>query len=104
MRVCSAPSEFAGSWATDRSNNFGVFVVPAKSKIKEVEEAKEGEDDGGLRSKASLVPDSKAALVLGHISNLCNHVTQKSSLTALRALRAEHKQLFASTAMLFQVE
>lgn len=66
----------------DKFNPFGIRKVPSKPKPESKEEEKSRE------------PMDAGIVVLGHISNLCNHVTQKSSLQALRNLQRDHKALF----------
>lgn len=43
-------------------------------------------------------------VILSHLSNLCNHVTQKASLQSLRAMKAapHHAHLFAQPLLLFE--
>jgi len=85
-------TKYVGSWAADPKNNFGVARVPSKDKAKEEKMMKKTD------------PLSCAQKILGHISNLCNHVTQKSSLRALREMRKDdlYKNFFTSTKMLFE--
>merc|ERR1719273_2076941 len=87
-------TKYIGSWASDLKNTFGVTRVPSKGdKGKEEQKKKDKED-----------PVHRAQTILGHISNLCNHVTQKSSLQALRQIRSDplYKPLFSSTLLLFE--
>lgn len=78
---------YVGSWATDPSNKYGVKRVPSKPKPSDKDEKKK---------------EVLGLVVLGHISNLSNHVTQKSSLQSLRTLMRENKALFMSPTLLFE--
>jgi hypothetical protein len=92
---------YAGSWANDKNNVFGVKSVPSKPKPDD--KARSEEDKRGVGEPASAYERAaNAHLVLGHISNLCNHVTQKSSLQALRNLQRDHRSLFTSTCLFFE--
>jgi len=83
------------SWANDPKNIFGVKNVPSKSK---------GPGEQTEEVEADRDPNSQGSVVLGHISNLCNHVTQKTSLSALRAMRGEpaNRGLFSSGVLLLE--
>jgi Rapamycin-insensitive companion of mTOR, N-term/Rapamycin-insensitive companion of mTOR, domain 5/Rapamycin-insensitive companion of mTOR RasGEF_N domain/Rapamycin-insensitive companion of mTOR, middle domain len=85
MRMPSSHS--TGSWAADPTNQVGLAYVPLKSKLP-------GDNE----------PDSRALVILGHISNLSNNVTQKSSLQTLRQMRADTRlqHYFSSPAMLYE--
>lgn len=90
------PVKSAVSWANDPKNIFGVKNVPSKSKGPN--------EHAGEEVEANRDPNSQGSVVLGHISNLCNHVTQKTSLSALRAMRGEpaNKGLFSSGVLLME--
>lgn len=81
------PTPYAGPWASDPLNKYGVKRVPSKPKPSDKEESQK---------------EALGLVVLGHISNLSNHVTQKSSLQALRTLMRENKALFMSPTLLFE--
>lgn len=83
-------------WAFDPKNIFGIRSVPSKSKTPG--------SNGQEEMESNTDPNCRGAVVLGHISNLCNHVTQKSSLQALRTMRADRKNraIFSSPTMLFE--
>lgn len=80
MRVPDTP--YVGSWAVDEKNKYGVDYVPLK--------------DNGPGEMTATNGASLGKIILGHITNLCNTVTQKTSLNALRSLRNNYKELFAS--------
>jgi len=96
---------FAGSWAVDKQNNFGVKEVPCKPaegtappKPGPGEEKKADAKKPKTGDKMELLAEE----ILGHLSNLCNHVTQKNSLTDLRALHEEHRDVFRSPSLFFE--
>jgi len=81
---------YHGSWAQDPANNFGLEYIPIKN---------------APLPQTTLKPDYSNCkqVILGHISNLCNNVTIKPSLSALRALRKDKKakSYFTSAEMLY---
>jgi len=95
---------FAGSWAVDKQNNFGVREVPCKP----AEGTAPPKPGPGEEKKAVVVKktgdkmEMLAEEILGHLSNLCNHVTQKNSLTDLRALHEKHRDIFRSPSLFFE--
>lgn len=110
-------AEFAAAWPLERSIAFGVSRVPAKSKGPEstsqgggggaVGETKEASEPAPDDESFVLEHDVKsyarmAHIILGHISNLCNHVTQKSSYQSLRQLQNTCRPLFASHVVWFE--
>ena len=76
------------------------------------EDAKAGGAASGSGSSGSAKDDALEVLslaegtevILSHLSNLCNHVTQKASLQALRAMKAapHHAHLFTQPLLLFE--
>lgn len=76
----------AGAAANGLGNSGGSGGL---SKASEAEILAEVESSG-------VVSERACELVLGHISNLCNHVTQRGSLTALRAMKQSQRTLFSS--------
>lgn len=124
-------SAYCGSWATDPSNLYGINSSKRTRKAGEggtagaAGGAAAGGDAeaGGAKAAApaatgtggsSAAPkdDSLEVLslseglevILSHLSNLCNHVTQKASLQSLRAMKAapHHAHLFAQPLLLFE--
>jgi len=107
-------SAYCGSWATDPANVYGI------NSSKRTRKVGEGGTGGGGDEKAAGSGSTSAPakddplevlslsegieVILSHLSNLCNHVTQKASLTALRAMKAQphHAHLFAQPLLLFE--
>jgi hypothetical protein len=76
-------TNWVGGWALDIANIYGVKPKKLLNSNVDDEDSVEG--------------------ILMHISNLCNHVTQKASLNSLRAMKANprNQQLFSSTQLYF---
>jgi len=77
---------FAGSWALNVQNKYGVASVPSTTG----------------KTSTKLSPENYSGVVLGHVSNLCNNVTQKQSHATLTRMRQRYPQYFQSPALLFE--
>lgn len=80
------PSTFVGSWALDQRNKFGISSVPSTTG----------------KTSTKVTPDNFAFIILGHISNLGNNVTQKASHAALQRMRQRYPQYFQSGALMYE--
>jgi len=109
-------SSYAGSGAMDSQNIFG---INSSKRTRKTGDAAGGGGGGGEEAaKASGSAASGAnsevneplslseglEVILSHLSNLCNHVTQKASLQSLRAMKAAplHAHLFTQPLLLFE--
>mmetsp|Transcript_34075 Transcript_34075/g.82532 ORF Transcript_34075/g.82532 Transcript_34075/m.82532 type:complete len:242 (+) Transcript_34075:1750-2475(+) len=83
------PCRFEGSWALNKRNRFGLEYVPIKNAPL---------PQTSLKSDYSNCKE----VILGHMANLCNNVTIKPSLNALRVLKKDQRtrSYFTSTEML----
>jgi hypothetical protein len=102
-----ASTSFSGAWASDKNNHIGLSKVPGKGKAKDDGGMDEGTGNNPGNASVNVLEskgekDNVGNLILGHISNLCNHVTQKGSLQSLRTLRGQYKDVFTSTHLLFE--
>jgi hypothetical protein len=79
-------TNYAGSWALSPQNKFGVNAVPSTTG----------------KTSTKLAPENYASVVLGHISNLGNNVTQKQSHATLTRMRQRYPQYFQSAALMFE--
>ena len=86
------PGTFHGSWPQNSENKFGLEHVPVKN---------------APRPQTTYKPGGQniPAVILGHISNLCNNVTIKASLHVLRSLRKDKsaRHCFTSAKLFFEV-
>jgi hypothetical protein len=112
-----------GAWQLDPANTVGLATVPcvglqgkppstaaedaAATRANEVlvaaaadGEARGNRVDALTTALASAEVRPAADAVLGHISNLCNNVTQRGALTRLRAIKALAPALFTHPGML----
>lgn len=96
------PTSFTASWANSTQNVFG---LQSSAKIRKTEESKGEDVEQQIATSTNTVTSSESLeMILSHISNLCNHVTQKTSLQALRQMRISsvHSAAFTSTTTLFE--
>jgi rapamycin-insensitive companion of mTOR len=77
-------TSFVGPWALDPKNKFGVQTVPSTTG----------------KSSTKLTPENATSVILGHISNLGNNVTQKASHSALQKLRQRYAPFFQSASLM----
>jgi hypothetical protein len=95
LRVPAVP--YVGSWASDTRNVHGLAKTPAT-------QTAGGEKVESNDNNAGPERGHECKLILGHVSNLGNHVTQKASLGVLRRLRNKpaYQQFFKSPVLLLE--
>lgn len=106
-------TRYAYSWALDPSNIYGIASSDRIRKTASATDADASSTTSSSKASAAAdVPPPMEALsemegldvVLSHLSNLCNHVTQKTSLSALRSMKSQvvHAPLFSNPRLLFE--
>ena len=102
-------SSYKGSWATDPTNIYGINSSKRTRKVGGGDETGTGEEKSpSVTPKEDmnevLSSQDGIEVILSHLSNLCNHVTQKNSLQSLRTLNSKPHQahFFTSPLLLFE--
>lgn len=94
-----ASQKNGGTWALHNANraSHGVKNVPSSS-------ASSSSSSSAANGYLLHSPDTEISddHILGHISNLSNHVTQRSSLSALKQLKLTHPKLFSEPRLLIK--
>ena len=112
LRLDWPSSSYRGSWALDPANIFGINSSKRTRKVGGVDQPAGGEGEKTVATTTAQKDDANEVLsstegievILSHLSNLCNHVTQKNSLQALRTMKAQphHAHFFTSPLLLFE--